>query len=71
MKVAFNQNDIELYPLDDEFSDDCENCVFLRNITTDSYTCILPDFEEDIFEQLPGCFNSIFIPESLSNIFKL
>ena len=70
MKVAFNQNDIELYPVDNEFSHDCENCVLLRNIAVDSYTCILPGFEEDIFEQ-PDCFNSIFIPEPLSSIFKL
>lgn len=71
MKVAFNQNNIELYPLDDEFVHDCENCIFLRDVTPDLYTCILLDFGEDNFEKLPSCYSSIFIPESLSSIFNL
>lgn len=71
MKVAFNQNDVYLYPIDDKFNYDCENCVFLRNTTPDQYTCILLDFGEDAFEQLTRCYGSIFIPESLSSIFNL
>lgn len=67
MKAAYNQNDLGLYPADDEFSHECENCAFLRL----SDKCVLLDFGEDIFEKLPKCWNAIFIPEPLSNIFEL
>lgn len=67
MKAALNQNDLGLYPLDNEFSTDCENCAFLR----DSYTCILLNFGEETFDKLPHCFNAIFILKPLSDIFNL
>lgn len=71
MKYAYNKNDLGLYPVDDEFTHDCENCVFLRSIAPYSYKCILIDFGEKNVNELPSCFNSIFIPESLSSIFEL
>lgn len=71
MKASFNQNDLELYTVDDEFAHDCENCVFLHTITSNSQECRLIDFEPGTFERLFHCFQSIFIPEPLSDIFKL
>jgi hypothetical protein len=68
MKAAYNQNDLGLFPLDGIYQDPCENCIFLRS---DTSTCILADFGEDNFDELPRCWNSIFIPEPLSNIFEL
>lgn len=69
MKAAYNQNDLGLYLLFDEVDkDDCENCIFYQPEKRD---CILLNFGEDIFEELPKCWNAIFIPESLSNIFEL
>lgn len=68
MKAAYNQNDLGLYLLDEIYEDPCDNCVFIR---PENYTCILADFGEDNFDELPRCWNAIFIPEPLSNIFKL
>ena len=67
MKAAYNQNDLGLYPLDNEFIHECENCIFLRS----SYKCTLLDFGEDNFDELSKCWNAIFTPEPLSNIFEL
>lgn len=67
MKASFNQNDVGLYPIDDEFVHDCENCIFLRN----SYKCVLMNSDEKIAEELPSCFSAIFTAEPLSDIFKL
>lgn len=66
MKAAYNQNDLGLYPLDGIYEDPCENCIFL-----DHKTCILLNFGEDTFDELPKCWNAIFTPEPLSNIFEL
>lgn len=66
MKVAYNQNDLGLYPLDGIYEDTFKNCIFL-----DQKTCILLNFGEDIFDELPKCWNNIFILESLSGIFEL
>ena len=66
MKAAYNQNDLGLYPLDEIYEDSCENCIFF-----DQKTCILLNFGEDIFDELPKCWDAIFIPEPLSNIFEL
>lgn len=68
MKAAYNQNDLGLYPLNEIYYDPCENCIFLRS---EKSTCILTEFGEDNFDELPRCFNAIFIPEPLSNIFEL
>lgn len=68
MKAAYNQNDLGLYPLDEIYEDPCDNCIFIR---PEKYTCILADFGEDTFEELPKCWSGIFIPEPLSNIFEL
>lgn len=68
MKAAYNQNDLGLYPLDEIYKDPCDNCIFIR---PENYTCILADFGESNFDELPVCCNAIFIPESLSNIFEL
>jgi hypothetical protein len=68
MKAAYNQNDLGLYPLDEIYEDPCDNCIFIR---PENYTCILADFGESNFDELPVCCNAIFIPESLSNIFEL
>lgn len=69
MKAAYNQNDLGLYPLDGIYEDPCANCIFLR---LENSTCtLLDDFGEDTFEELPKCWNGIFIPEPLSNIFEL
>lgn len=69
MKAAYNQNDFGLYPLDGIYKDPCANCIFLR---LENSTCtLLDDFGEDTFEELPKCWNGIFIPEPLSNIFEL
>jgi hypothetical protein len=68
MKAAYNQNDLGLYPLDEIYEDPCENCVFIR---LKEGTCILANFGEDNFDELPMCSNAIFIPEPLSNIFEL
>ena len=68
MKAAYNQNNLEFYPLDEIYEDPCDNCIFIR---PEKYTCILADFGEDNFDELPGCWNGIFIPEPLSNIFEL
>lgn len=67
MKASFNQNDVGLYPIDDEFVHDCENCIFLR----DSHKCILMNSYEEIVEELPSCFSVIFTSEPLSDVFKL
>lgn len=68
MKAAYNQNDLGLYPLDKIYEDTCDNCIFLRS---EKYTCVLADSGEDNFDELPRCWNAIFIPEPLSNIFEL
>lgn len=68
MKAAYNQNDLGLYPLDGIYKDPCENCIFLP---LEKSTCILADFGEGNFDELPRCWNAIFIPEPLSNIFEL
>lgn len=71
MKASFNQNDLELYPVDNEFAHGCENCVFLHTITSNSQECRLINFEEEFFRRLPRCFESIFILKPLSEIFTL
>lgn len=71
MKTSFNQNDIGLSSTDNEFINECKNCIFLYSITSNSYRCRLIDFGEEIFEELPNCFNFTFISEPLSDIFKL
>lgn len=71
MKAAFNQNDLGLYPVDDESIHDCEGCIFLSSMALNSYKCILLDFGEEISEILPHCAGAIFTPEPLSNVFKL
>lgn len=68
MKAAYNQNDLGLYPLDENYEDPCDNCLFIR---PGEYTCILADFDEGSVDELFRCWNSIFIPEPLSNIFEL
>lgn len=68
MKAAYNQNNIELSPLDEIYGDFCGNCIFLR---PENHTCTLLDFGEDVFEELHKCWDAIFIPEPLSNIFEL
>lgn len=69
MRAAYNQDNVALYPLLDEIREDpCSNCMFLK---PEDYTCILFDFGEENFYNLPECWNSIFIPEPLSNIFEL
>jgi hypothetical protein len=68
MRAAYNQNDLGLYPLDEIYEDPCENCIFLP---LEKSTCVLADFGEDNFDELHGCWNGIFIPEPLSNIFEL
>ncbi len=68
MKAAYNQNDLGLYTLYEDYDDPCDNCIFIR---PEDYNCILADFGEDNFNELPSCGNGIFIPEPLSNIFKL
>ena len=68
MKAAYNQNDLGLYPLDEIYEDPCENCIFLL---LEKSICVLADFGEDNFDELPRCWNAIFIPEPLSNIFEL
>lgn len=72
MKASFNQNNIGLYPVDDEFVHDCENCIFLRAVASDfSYRCRLVYFGKEFYKRLPSCFESIFISEPLSDVFKL
>lgn len=72
MKAAYNKNDLGLHPLDEKIYGDpydpCDNCVFIR---PEKHTCILLEFGEDNFDELPKCWNGIFIPEPLSNIFEL
>ena len=68
MKAAYNQNDLGLYPLNEIYEDPCDNCIFIR---PDNCTCILVDFGESNFDELPICCNAIFTPEPLSNIFEL
>lgn len=70
MKAAFNQNNIGLHPLTVFYGpcDPCANCIFIR---PEKRTCLLSNFDEDIFDKLARCYNAIFIPEPLSNIFKL
>jgi hypothetical protein len=68
MKAAYNQNDLGLYPLNEIYEDPCDNCIFIRS---ENYTCILADFGEDNFDELPRCWNAIFISEPLSDIFEL
>jgi hypothetical protein len=68
MKAAYNQNDLVLYPLGGIYEDPCKNCIFLQ---LEKNTCKLLDFGEDSFDKLPKCWNSIFIPDLLSNIFEL
>ena len=70
MKIAFNQNDLKLSPIDNEFVTDCEGCLFLCT-TTLIPGCRLIDFGEEFFERLLRCFNAIFTSESLSDVFKL
>lgn len=67
MKVAFNQNNIWSYPLDEIYEDPCYNCIF----RLENDTCILADFIKDNFNNLFDCCNGIFISESLSDVFKL
>ena len=68
MKAAYNQNDLGSHPLDEIYEDPCDNCLFIK---PGEYTCILADFDEDSVDKLFRCWNSIFIPEPLSNIFEL
>ena len=68
MKAAYNQNDLGLHPLDEIYEDSCENCIFIR---PENHTCILVNSNENNFDELPRCWNAIFIPEPLSNIFEL
>ncbi len=68
MKASYNQNDLGLYPLDGIYEDPCDNCIFLP---LEKSTCVLADFGADIFDELPSCWNAIFISEPLSNIFEL
>jgi hypothetical protein len=68
MRAAYNQDNVALYPLDEICEDPCDNCMFLK---PEDYTCILFDFGEESFYNLPGCWNGIFIPEPLNNIFEL
>lgn len=68
MKAAYNQNDLGLYPLDEIYENPCENCIFLL---LEKPHCVLVDFGENNFDELPRCWNAIFIPEPLSNIFEL
>lgn len=68
MKAAYNQNNLGFCPLDEIYGDPCDNCIFIR---PEKYTCILADFSESNFDELPGCWNGIFIPEPLNNIFEL
>ena len=71
MKAAYNQNDIGLHPLTVFYGkprDLCANCIFIRS---EERTCLLSNFDEDTFDKLARCWNAIFIPEPLSNIFKL
>lgn len=69
MKVSYNQYDIALFPTDSSWQDPCDNCIFIN--PEQNYTCTLADFGKDVIEILPSCGEGIFIPESLSNIFKL
>ena len=68
MKAAYNQNDFGLYPLDRIYGDPCNNCIFIR---PKQCNCILSNFGEDVYDELPRCWSGIFIPEPLSNIFEL
>lgn len=68
MKVAYNQNDVELYLEDGIYKNSCTNCIFIR---PERRTCVLADLYEKNFYELPNCGNSIFIPKLLSNIFEL
>lgn len=68
MKAAYNQNNLGFYPLYETYEDSCDNCIFIRS---EDHTCILADFGDEAFDELPGCWNVIFIPELLSNIFEL
>ena len=68
MKAAYNQNNLGFHLLDEIYKDPCDNCIFIR---PEKYTCILADFGEDSFFELSRCWNGIFIPEPLSNIFEL
>ena len=43
-----------------------DNCIFTR---LENSSCILFDFGEDNFGELPGCWNGVFIPKPLSDIF--
>lgn len=66
MKVAYNQNNLRLSIRDSQRP--CDNCIFTR---PENRSCILFDFGEDNFGELPGCWNGVFIPKPLSNIFEL
>lgn len=66
MKAAYNQYNLGLYPLDNMYKDPCENCIFCP---TENSTCILAEFCEDNLDELPRCWNAIFTPEPLSDIF--
>lgn len=66
MKAAYNQNDIGLYPLEGIYENSCKHCMFFP---TDNSACILADFDEGDVDELPRCWNAIFIPEPLSDIF--
>ncbi len=68
MKAAYNQNDLGFYLSSEIYEDTCENCIFLR---PEEGICQLINFGEDSFNDLPGCWNGIFIPKPLSNIFEL
>lgn len=68
MKAAYNQNDLGLYPLDGIYKDPCDNCIFIRS---EKGTCVLANFGENNFDELPRCWNAIFISEPLSHIFEL
>ena len=71
MKAAYNQNNLELYPIGEIYEDPCDNCIFLR---PEKYTCALADFGENKFDEIFNCFDnvsSIFTQKPLSNIFEL
>ena len=68
MKAAYNQNNLEFDPLSETYEDPCDNCIFIR---PEEYTCILANFGEELWDELPICCNGIFTAKPLSNIFKL
>lgn len=68
MKYAYNQNNLGFHLSDVIYEDTCKNCIFLRS---EEGICQLINFGEDSFNELPRCWNAIFISEPLSHIFEL